>query len=392
MNKENSDVYSELGITKVISGLGYKTVLGGSILLPSAMKAIEESNKYFVEMTELVEKTGDAIASLLGCEAVHVTPGAAAALALGSAGIIAGSDPKKIAQLPDTTGMKNDFLIQKKMRYRYDRLPTIVGGNLVEIGDQEKATIEDFESHIGENTAALYYLAMAQENEGIVPLEQIIKLGKKYNIPVLLDAAAEVYPVENMRRYPNMVDLVAFGGKYFGGPNACGFLAGKKELVEASKRHNHVAYETEGPLNPNGGSEPSGAFGRPLKLERQLVMGMYVALRDWLTMNHEERFQQEEVRARVIEEAVENLPGVRNTVMQPNRWLLLTIQIDEKVLGKSVLDVLASLKKGNPSIHLANSKYLYTSSMENAIDIYVAVMAEGDEYIVAERLKEVLSE
>ena len=392
MNKENSDVYSELGITKVISGLGYKTVLGGSILLPSAMKAIEESNKYFVEMTELVEKTGDAIAKLLGCEAVHVTPGAAAALALGSAGIIAGSDPKKIAQLPDTTGMKNDFLIQKTMRYRYDRLPTIVGGNLVEIGNEEKATIEDFESQIGENTAALYYLAMAQENEGIVPLEQIIKLGKKYNIPVLLDAAAEVYPVENMRRYPNIVDLVAFGGKYFGGPNACGFLAGKKELVEASKRHNHVAYETEGPLNPNGGSEPSGAFGRPLKLERQLVMGMYVALRDWLTMNHEERFQQEEVRARVIEEAVKNLPGVRNTVMKPNRWLLLTIQIDEKVLGKSVLDVLEALKKGNPSIHLANSKYLYTSSMENAIDIYVAVMAEGDEYIVAERLKEVLSE
>ena len=76
--------------------------------------------------------------------------------------------------------MKNDFLIQKTMRYRYDRLPTIVGGNLVEIGNEEKATIEDFESQIGENTAALYYLAMAQENEGIVPLEQIIKLGKKY--------------------------------------------------------------------------------------------------------------------------------------------------------------------------------------------------------------------
>ena len=372
-----TDIYKELGIKRVISGLGHKTVLGGSILTPKVMAAIEESNRYFVEMEELLDKAGKYVARLIGCEAAYITSGGAAGLALGAAAIMAGSDPEKIAQLPDTTGMKNEFLIQKRMRYRYDRLPTIVGGKLVEVGDEGQTTPQQLEAAIGPRTAAVYYLYSMDNTQGIIPLAEVARIAKKHGLPVLLDAAHAIYPLDQMNHYSNTADLASFGGKYFGGPTAVGILAGRKDLVEAASLQGHIAYETKG---PNG--RESRAFGRPMKVERQLVIALVVALREWLTMNHEERFQAEEQRAQVIVEAITELPYVK-TETTADRWVTLRVVLDEAALGKTAQSIVEALKDGDPSI--------WVGTVENAITILPRTLGEGDEQLVAERLREALT-
>src|SRR5579883_1108626 len=122
-----TSIFEDIGVVPVINAVGHQTVLGGSQLSPRVRAAMEEANRYFVDMGALLERSGRLIAETLGAEAAYVTPGCAAALALGTAACIAGRDPEKIGQLPDTTGLKNEVLIQTRSRYKYDRCPTIVG-------------------------------------------------------------------------------------------------------------------------------------------------------------------------------------------------------------------------------------------------------------------------
>lgn len=170
-------VYQELGVKPAINATGGRlTKLGGSILSPKVRLAMEEANRYYVDMEELQEKSGQAIAKLVGCEAAYVTPGCCAALALGTAACMAGTDPEKIERLPDVTGMKHEVIIQKGLRVTYDRCVTIPGAKLVQVGDESGTTPQQMEAAIGEKTAAIHCLAPGTR-EGLVPLEEIIRLG-----------------------------------------------------------------------------------------------------------------------------------------------------------------------------------------------------------------------
>src|SRR5262252_3880464 len=214
-----TSIFEELGVKPVINAVGHQTVLGGSQLSPRVRAAMEEANRYFVDMRDLLERSGEIIAKLLGAEAAYVTPGCAAALALGTAACIAGSDVEKMGQLPDTTGLKNEVLIQTKSRYKYDRCPTIVGGKLVEYGTAEGATPEDLDRAIGPQTACVLYLGRIQEQPGILSLATVVDVAHRRGVPVLVDAAGEVYPLDYFKSYPKSgADLIGYGSKYFGGP------------------------------------------------------------------------------------------------------------------------------------------------------------------------------
>ena len=127
-------VYADLGVKRVICARSSSTVLGGSILSPTVRAAMEEANRIYVGMPELLDRAGESIAELIGAEAAYPTPGCFAAITLGVSGVMTGGAPDLVARLPDTSGLKNEFLIQKCARYQYDRSVTVSGARMIEVG------------------------------------------------------------------------------------------------------------------------------------------------------------------------------------------------------------------------------------------------------------------
>jgi seryl-tRNA(Sec) selenium transferase len=152
-----------------------------------------------------------------------------------------GDDPEKMELIPDTSGMPNEFIIQRQLRVRYDRSMTIPGGKLVVIGDDNGTNCRQLEEAIGPNTAGIHYLAPGKPESGALPIEDVIDIGHSKNIPIIVDAAGQVYPIENLSKYVKMgADLVAYGAKYFGSVNSSGMLTGRKELIEIARTHSLI--------------------------------------------------------------------------------------------------------------------------------------------------------
>jgi uncharacterized pyridoxal phosphate-dependent enzyme len=371
------DIYAEFGIQRVINATGNVTLLGGSSLAPSVQAAMDAANRYYAPLEEVLDKTGTVIAGLLNAERAFVTSGCFAALVLGAAGIMTGGDPEKVAQLPDTTGMKNEFLLQKPMRYHYDRCLSVPGGKLVEVGDADRVTAEQFSAAIGPNTAGVLYFARGEQTPGVLPLRQVIELAHAAGIPVLVDAASELYPVERMTALADTgADLICFGAKYLGAQNSAGILCGRAQWVDAARANNFISYE----------SRLNRAIGRGYKIDRQEVIGATVALKAWLEMDHEERLQQEADRIKVIETALAGIPGVSSRVAwDPNRdpWMKMLVSIDSAQVGKSMSAVIEELRNGEPSIWLRKAG--------DELAVVVNTLTDEDVAIVAQQLRATLS-
>ncbi|MDA1189107.1 MAG: hypothetical protein O2854_05450, partial [Chloroflexi bacterium] len=157
--RKTGKLIEELGLTPVINALGHPTTIGGNTPSPSVQAAMQDILTDYVEMGELMEAVGERIAEMLGVEAALVTSGAAAALAVGAAAAMTGNDTAKMEQLPDTTGLPNEFVIQRQLRVIYDKAIEIAGGKLVEVGEEDGTTEEHITSAINSNTAGIHYLA-----------------------------------------------------------------------------------------------------------------------------------------------------------------------------------------------------------------------------------------
>src|SRR5579862_3096345 len=113
-------VYESLGVKHVINAAGTITNLGGSVMPPEVVAAWADASKHFVNLLDLQDKVGEKIAKLIGVEAAMVTTGAAGALLLGTAALVTRGDRDFIKRLPDTTGMKNEVILQKAHHSCYD--------------------------------------------------------------------------------------------------------------------------------------------------------------------------------------------------------------------------------------------------------------------------------
>src|SRR5438552_1725448 len=164
-----SSVYEELGVRPVINARGNNTVLGGSTPSTRVKRAMQDAERYYVDMQQLLERSGQVIADLLECEAAYVTPGAAAALALGAAACITGADSDKIGRLPDTTGMKATILLQTPHRYHYQRAVTVPGAHVVEVEPSQ------LEAALGPDVAAVLFPAHLDGAPGTRSLAQVIE-------------------------------------------------------------------------------------------------------------------------------------------------------------------------------------------------------------------------
>ena len=374
MSNDGLRVYQDLGVKPVINAMGFMTVLGGSRPSPGVQAAMVHASRYFAGMEELQKKTGDIIAEILDGEAALVTPGCAAALALSSAACMAGSDPEKIQRLPDTTGMKNEIIIQKSQRYHYDRCITIFGAKMIEAGDAH-TTAEQLEAAITDKTAAIHYVAPGGgANE--VPLEEALSIAHAHDVPVIVDAASQVYPLDLMRRYPQSgADLIGYGAKYFGACNSTGVLCGRKELVDAAFLNSFIGYE----------AHLTRCVGRPLKLDRQEIVAVVAALREWFGMDHEARIAEHRQKAQAIQDALDGVPHIACEPVSDERTLGngLQITLDEGALGKTAEQISEALLDGDPSICLHGGG--------GSLHIAVSNLIDDDMQVVADRLRELLT-
>ncbi len=364
----------ELGIKRTINAVGNMTILGGSMLASEIQAAMAEANDTFVDMEELLDKSGKAIAGTLGTEAALVTSGCFAALVLGAAALMAGKNADNIARLPDTTGMRNEMLIQQPTRYHYDRAVSVAGAKLIEVGVESRTTAEQLEAAIGPKTAGILYPARWEGMEGVVSIPDVVRIARKKDVAVLIDAAAEIYPLDRMTWLAGAsgAHLICFGAKYFGSLNSTGILCGKREIVAAAVLNNFIAFETR----------DNRALGRGYKVDRQEIVATVVALRGWFAMDHKKRFALQERRLQTIAHALEGLSHVTTERIWPRQgpWMHLRVTCDEARTGKTLASICETLGKGDPSVRVGLE--------EDEIHVAVHTLKDGEDEIVAKRLRE----
>ncbi len=259
------DVYQKLGVRPIIHGAGTTTRYGGSLMRPETIEAMRQASQAFVNIDELNAAAGETIARLLGAEAALVTAGAASGLVLQAAACIAGDDPAKIARLPDSTGMKNELIIQRVHRFMYDQMFRVAGGVMVEIGSGRRTEPHQLASAITDKTAAVVYLhSPFTSPPGLLPFETICDLAHAADVPVIVDAASMLPPRQNLYTHLRQgADLVMFsGGKGIRGPQSTGILAGRRDLIRAAT------------LN----ASPNHSVGRPSKTSKEEIVGLVTAL------------------------------------------------------------------------------------------------------------------
>jgi L-seryl-tRNA(Ser) seleniumtransferase len=265
--------------------------------------------------------------------------------------------------------MKNEILLQKRQRYGYDRAFTVPGSKLLFVGDENGATPEQLESAIGPNTAAVAYLVQPDQGNAI-PLEKTVEIAHTHNVPVIADAAAQIYPLDYFLRNARSSDLVCFGGKYFNAPHSTGFVCGRKNLIEEVTAHGFI------------GPRP---IGRGMKLDRQEIIGLVTAIDIWFATDHEKRSKEQDARYAAIAKELEGIKNVSTKVV-PNRSHTLSslhVVFDSKTLGKNAQQLVNELDAGTPRIKVG-------AAGNDAIAINAYTLNEGEEYIIAKALKRLL--
>ena len=360
------NILKELGIRTFINAAGTYTAMTASLMHDEVVETIKQSAKQFAMLDEVQDKVGEKIAELCHAEAATVTAGCWSALVLGTAGVLTGMDMKKVAQLPNVTGMKAEVIVQKGHNIGYVHALTNTGAIIVEI-----ETVQELEKAINEKTAMMWFLN-TYAPMGKIQHEEWVAIAKKHKIPTMIDMAADVPPVSNLWKYNDLgFDLVCVsGGKAMCGPQSAGILMGRKDLIAAARLS----------APPRGGN-----IGRGMKVNKEEIVGMYVALEKYINQDHDAEWKMWESKIDSIKTAVNSVEGVTTEISVPpiaNHTPLLFIKWDESKVKTSNKDLMLKLRNGSPSIEvMANG---------TGINITVFMLQEGEEKIVAKRVREEL--
>ncbi len=375
------NVYSRLGVKTVINCRGTWTYLSGSLEFPEVRQAQQEASEYFVNMLELQRAVGRRLAELTGAESGIVTSGSAGAMAAATAGCMAGTSDTLIWQLPDTTGMKHE-VVMAGGRSAFDSAIRLTGAKLVLARSPEEIV-----NAITDNTAMIYTTDLREK------LQQQVAIAKERKIPLLLDDAAGIPPVDNARLYARMgIDMYCFsGGKGLRGPQCSGLLLGRKDLIEAAL------------LNS---SPREGAVCRAMKIGKEEVIGCLTALETWLKIDEKKLYVEWNARIDRIRKLAETVPGVTTTTYVPddgNRYPTLTVKWDQQAWGFTISDCVRELRAGDPIIEVlgADNPSLVTAVQEgnpnskerkgpDHIELVSMTIKPGEEMIVGQRLRAVL--
>lgn len=355
-----------LGVEPHFAGHEHTTFVGGSRMPPEVMRAMAEANEYFVDMHQLVAAAGRRIAEVTHAEAGLVTAGSFSALILGGAACLTGSDLEKIVALPHPTWDRRECLIQTGHRFGYDRAYRAAGMVIV-----EAETREQFVEAISDRTAMIAGLASVERRENPPPNlmmpEELIAIGRSAGVPVLIDAASEIPPVANISRYTEMgADLVVIsGGKGIRGPQGTGMLAGRTDLIEAARLH----------------AFPNSHLGRGMKVGKEAIVGLVVALNRWVSLDHEAVIETWNRKSRYLVEMLQGIPGLTaEYAPSPKGYADVRITWDEAVIPLTLKDAQERLAEGTPKIMWFDPVFM-TRCLE-----------DGEEIVVARRLRAFFAE
>jgi D-glucosaminate-6-phosphate ammonia-lyase len=363
------DVYDELGLRTVINASGTLTRLGGSRMAPEVLAAMADAAASFVPIDALQARSGEVIADITGAEAGYVVSGAAAGLSLGVAACVAGMDVAAMDRLPDTSGLKDEVVVQRGHRNAYDHAIRAVGVRMIEVGylgspGAGGTSPWQIAAAITERTAAIACPIL--DTPGTVPLPIVCQIAHERGVPVIVDAAAELPPRANLRRFiADGADLVVFsGGKAIGGPQASGILAGRADLIASvALQHQDMDVRPETwswrPLLDSGllAGVPHQGFGRSMKVGREEIVGLITALRHFAAGSDEEDLQRWQRCLDPIEQALEGIPDIRvSRYLSPRKPLpSLRIELEGDCAAARAYDLVNRLLDGEPAIAVDQS-------------------------------------
>jgi uncharacterized pyridoxal phosphate-dependent enzyme len=364
------DLFKEFGVRTFINAAGTLTYMTGSLMHDEVLEAINNGAKEFCMLDELQDKVGEKIAQMVHSEAAVVTSGAFSGMTLGLAGILTGMDEKKVQALPhiEYTGMKSEVICQTSHDIVYNQALTNTGCKIVRV-----ETAEDVANAVNERTALMHFLHI-ESDKGKIQHEEWVGLGKKHGIPTSIDIAADVPPVSNLWKFNDMgFDFVVIsGGKAIRGPQSAGLLMGKKSIISAARLS----------MPPRGFN-----IGRGMKINKEEILGMYVALEKYIHKDHDKEWKEWEDKLAQIDNAVKKIPGISTEVKIPPlgnhtptlhvTWDTSRIKLSDKLLREA-------LRNSNPSIELGGGT-------SNSVSVTVFMLKPGQEKIVATRLKEELT-
>lgn len=372
------DYYAKLGVQPIINAAGTYTFLTAAVMPPSVRRAVDRAAYHPVRLKDLQKASGEYIARRLHCDAALVTSGASAALTLATAACIAKANGLPPEAIPGkVAGHKNEVVVQKAHRYEYDHAM-----QLCHVSIKEVVTLNDYRTALSDRTVMTNFFNAAEGGE--IGREDWIRVAHEHAVPCHLDAAADVPPIANLWNYTGMgFDLVCFsGGKGIRGPQNAGLLLGRKDLIDLATQND----------NPN-----SDAVGRGMKVAKEQIVGMVAAV-DWLLEQSDEKLEAEFLRSTsVIQQALSSLPFVKTRVFTPpiaNHVPHLIIDIDPQQLGITPLQVADELRNGTPSIELnpaTGTDGRGLTGTPNSIVLSTWMLQEGEEHIVAARLRNILS-
>src|SRR5579885_3120588 len=379
-------IYEELGVRTLINGQGVVTFYSCTLMPPEVHQAMQRASEHYVEIVELQRAVGARLAKFVDAEAAMVCSGSAACIAQATAGCIAGTDPEKIARLPDTEGMKNQVILTQ--RSVWDRSIALAGARLVVV-----RSLAELESAINEETAMM---EMEYGDNGPVKLQDAIAVCKRRGVPFMLDAASMCPPFERLRYLESLgPDLFCVsGGKGFFGPQCTGILFGRKPLIEAALRN---------------GSPYEGSICRPMKVGKEEIVGALAAVEWSSRRDYKADCKVWEARMQHIVDVLSAILGVHAQIYYRqigHEVPHCAVSWDEKAFGLTRQQCVDALRAGEPQIEVVGGQYRemvkadepppikeahHPGEPDRLISIVSDTLKPGEEKIIAERLKEILA-
>lgn len=367
------DIYGLIGVKPFINCTSTYTINGGSAMLPEVIEAMRDAAFYPVNFDELMEGAGRRLAELLQVPAAMVSSGAAGAITCATLACVAGGDPEKMQQLPDTTGIKSEVVVPRWSRSVYDHAVRSTGVKMIEV-----ETLKDLDDAFGPRTA----MATGQVNLAAAgnpfTLEQFVAAAHKHGVPVVMDVADRLPLVPNPY-LSRGVDMAAYsGGKIIRGPQTAGILVGRKDLVAAAFMN----------------SAPHHAFARAMKVSKEEIVGMVKAIEMLRTGKRNRDAEDMEWRAwfRHITEVVSKVPGVSGEIIEPkDKQYYPTMKIvwDKRKIGITAGEVGKQLLDGEPRI--MTHAGLNEGNQESEMLLRPVAMWAEEYKVVAARIQEILS-
>ncbi|HXB68027.1 MAG TPA: hypothetical protein VNY05_07275 [Candidatus Acidoferrales bacterium] len=378
-----SGIYQSIGVRPFINCRGTLTVISGSLELPEVRQAKDAAAQHFVALDELMEAVGQRLAELTGAEWGFVSSGCAAGLAHITTACITGGNPDLHVRVPDLTGFaKDEVVIPRNSRNEYDQAVRSTGVRVIEVGDAA-----EYEAALGPKVAMVYLMAGQRMESGPLSYDAIYSIARKKNIPVLVDAAAEMLTIPNVHLQRGATLVGYSGGKALRGPQCAGIILGRKDLIKA-------AWVV---------SAPHHGHGRTMKVGKEEIVGMLAAVEMWVKRDHKAEDEMWTAWMNNIAARVSQIDGVTTAVRQPrglsNHSPGLSINWDAAKLGITGQEVTRILDTTEPRILLGGwgggagggGGRGGRGGGQTGISITAYMMSPGEDKTVADRVHAILS-